>query len=410
MRKTVSTKSTRIPETFMRTQVGIIGAGPAGLLLSHLLHLRGIESVVLEARSRGEIESTIRAGVLEQGTMDLLNEAGLGARMQVEGAVHHGFELAFEGQRRRVALTELTGHSITVYAQHEVIKDLVAARVAADGALKFGVTDVSLHNFDDAPGSARPSIRYRREGFEHELECDFIIGCDGSQGVARGSMPQAVRHDYQRIYPFGWFGILVEAPPSAHELIYARHDRGFALISTRSPNVQRMYFQCDPKESVDAWSDDRIWSELHARVDTLDGWQITEGRIFQKNIVGMRSFVSTPMQAGKLFLAGDAAHIVPPTGAKGMNLAVSDVRVLTAALQAFYEEDASDKLDRYTETALKRVWRAEHFSWWMTRMLHKLDDTSPFEQRLQVAELEHVTTSRAAATALAENYVGSVAV
>jgi p-hydroxybenzoate 3-monooxygenase len=223
-------------------------------------------------------------------------------------------------------------------------------------------------------------------------------------------MPQAVRHDYQRIYPFGWFGILVEAPPSAHELIYARHDRGFALISTRSPNVQRMYFQCDPKDSVDAWSDDRIWSELHARVDTLDGWQITEGRIFQKNIVGMRSFVSTPMQAGKLFLAGDAAHIVPPTGAKGMNLAVSDVRVLTAALQAFYEEGASDKLDRYTETALKRVWRAEHFSWWMTRMLHKLDDTSPFEQRLQVAELEHVTTSRAAATALAENYVGSVAV
>ncbi|KLU27044.1 4-hydroxybenzoate 3-monooxygenase [Caballeronia mineralivorans PML1(12)] len=394
----------------MRTQVGIIGAGPAGLLLSHLLHLRGIESVVLEARSRGEIESTIRAGVLEQGTMDLLNEAGLGARMQAEGAVHHGFELAFEGQRRRIALTELTGHSITVYAQHEVIKDLVAARVAAYGALKFGVTDVSLHNFDDAPGSTRPSVRYRHEGFEHELECDFIIGCDGSQGVARGSMPQAVRHDYQRIYPFGWFGILVEAPPSAHELIYARHDRGFALISTRSPNVQRMYFQCDPKDSVDAWSDDRIWSELHARVDTLDGWQITEGRIFQKNIVGMRSFVSTPMQAGKLFLAGDAAHIVPPTGAKGMNLAVSDVRVLTAALQAFYEEGASDKLDRYTETALKRVWRAEHFSWWMTRMLHKLDDTSPFEQRLQVAELEHVTTSRAAATALAENYVGSVAV
>jgi p-hydroxybenzoate 3-monooxygenase len=365
---------------------------------------------VLEARSRGDIESTIRAGVLEQGTMDLLNEAGLGARMLAEGAVHHGFELAFEGQRKRIALTELTGHSITVYAQHEVIKDLVAARVAADGALKFGVTDVSLHHFDDAAGTTRPGIRYRHEGFEHELECDFIIGCDGSQGVARGSMPQALRHDYQRIYPFGWFGILVEAPPSAHELIYARHDRGFALISTRSPNVQRMYFQCDPKDSVDAWSDDRIWSELHARVDTLDGWQITEGRIFQKNIVGMRSFVSTPMQSGKLFLAGDAAHIVPPTGAKGMNLAVSDVRILTAALRAFYEEGASDKLDRYTETALKRVWRAEHFSWWMTRMLHKLDDTSPFEQRLQVAELEHVTTSRAAATALAENYVGSVAV
>ena len=394
----------------MRTQVGIVGAGPAGLLLSHLLHLRGIESVVLEARNRRDIESTIRAGVLEQGTMDLLIEFGLGARMQAEGAVHHGFELAFEGRRRRIALTELTGHSITVYAQHEVIKDMVAARVAADGALKFGVSDVSLHDFESPSGTARPRIKYTHEGDRHELECDFIIGCDGSQGIARGSMPQAQRHDYQRIYPFGWFGILVEAPPSSDELIYARHDRGFALISTRSPSVQRMYFQCDPKDSADAWSDDRIWAELHARVDTHDGWQITEGRIFQKNIVGMRSFVSTPMQSGKLFLAGDAAHIVPPTGAKGLNLAVSDVRVLTAALQAFYENGASDQLDRYTETALKRVWRAEHFSWWMTRMLHKLDDTSPFEQRLQVAELEHVTTSRAAATALAENYVGSVAV
>lgn len=394
----------------MRTQVGIIGAGPAGLLLSHLLHLRGIESVVLEARGREDIESTIRAGVLEQGTMDLLTEAGLGARMKAEGALHHGFELAFEGERRRIALTELTGHSITVYAQHEVIKDLVAARMAANGALKFNVSNVSLHDFDDAPGSHRPSIQYRHDDTDHVLECDYIVGCDGSQGIARGSMPQALRQDFQRIYPFGWFGILVEGPPSADELIYARHDRGFALISTRSPTVQRMYFQCDPKESADNWSDDRIWSELHARVDTSDGWQITEGRIFQKNIVGMRSFVSTPMQSGKLFLAGDAAHIVPPTGAKGMNLAVSDVRILTAALQSFYTEGSADKLTQYTETALKRVWRAEHFSWWMTRMLHKLDDTSPFEQRLQVAELEHVTTSRAAATALAENYVGSVAV
>jgi p-hydroxybenzoate 3-monooxygenase len=393
----------------MRTQVGIVGAGPAGLLLSHLLHLRGIESVVLEARSQDAIESTIRAGVLEQGTMDTLNQAGLGARMQAEGALHHGFELAFEGQRRRIALTELTGHSITVYAQHEVIKDLVAARLAANGELKFNVSNVSLHDFQDG-SDRKPRIKYQHEGRDEELECDFIIGCDGSQGVARQSIPEAVRQDYQRIYPFGWFGILVEAPPSSDELIYARHDRGFALISTRSPGVQRMYFQCDPKDTVDAWSDDRIWAELHARVDSADGWQITEGKIFQKNIVGMRSFVSTPMQSGKLFLAGDAAHIVPPTGAKGLNLAVSDVRVLTAALEDFYKEGGTEKLARYTETALKRVWRAEHFSWWMTRMLHKLDDTSPFEQRLQVAELEHVTTSRAAATALAENYVGSVAV
>jgi p-hydroxybenzoate 3-monooxygenase len=393
----------------MRTQVGIVGAGPAGLLLSHLLHLRGIESVVLEARSQNDIESTIRAGVLEQGTMDTLNQAGVGARMQAEGALHHGFELAFEGQRRRIALTELTGHSITVYAQHEVIKDLVAARLTAHGELKFNVSNVSLHDFHEGSGN-RPRIRYQHEGRDEELECDFIIGCDGSQGVSRQSIPEALRQDYQRIYPFGWFGILVDAPPSSDELIYARHDRGFALISTRSPGVQRMYFQCDPKDTVDAWSDDRIWAELHARVDTTDGWQITEGRIFQKNIVGMRSFVSTPMQSGKLFLAGDAAHIVPPTGAKGLNLAVSDVRVLNAALLEFYTEGSGDKLARYTETALKRVWRAEHFSWWMTRMLHKLDDTSPFEQRLQVAELEHVTTSRAAATALAENYVGSVAV
>ncbi|WP_250479006.1 MULTISPECIES: 4-hydroxybenzoate 3-monooxygenase [unclassified Caballeronia] len=393
----------------MRTQVGIVGAGPAGLLLSHLLHLRGIESVVLEARSQNDIESTIRAGVLEQGTMDTLTQAGLGARMQAEGALHHGFELAFEGQRRRIALTELTGHSITVYAQHEVIKDLVAARLAANGELKFNVSNVSLHDFQDG-SDRKPRIKYQHEGRDEELECDFIIGCDGSQGVSRQSIPEAVRQDYQRIYPFGWFGILVEAPPSSDELIYARHDRGFALISTRSPGVQRMYFQCDPKDTVDAWSDDRIWAELHARVDTADGWQITEGKIFQKNIVGMRSSVSTPMQSGKLFLAGDAAHIVPPTGAKGLNLAVSDVRVLNAALLDFYQEGNGEKLSRYTETALKRVWRAEHFSWWMTRMLHKLDDTSPFEQRLQVAELEHVTTSRAAATALAENYVGSVAV
>lgn len=300
----------------MRTQVGIVGAGPAGLLLSHLLHLRGIESVVLEARSQNDIESTIRAGVLEQGTMDTLTQAGLGARMQAEGALHHGFELAFEGQRRRIALTELTGHSITVYAQHEVIKDLVAARLAANGELKFNVSNVSLHDFQDG-SDRKPRIKYQHEGRDEELECDFIIGCDGSQGVSRQSIPEAVRQDYQRIYPFGWFGILVEAPPSSDELIYARHDRGFALISTRSPGVQRMYFQCDPKDTVDAWSDDRIWAELHARVDTADGWQITEGKIFQKNIVGMRSFVSTPMQSGKLFLAGDAAHIVPPTGAKG---------------------------------------------------------------------------------------------
>ncbi|MCX4162710.1 MULTISPECIES: 4-hydroxybenzoate 3-monooxygenase [Paraburkholderia] len=390
----------------MRTQVGIIGAGPAGLLLSHLLHLRGIESVVLEARGREQIESTIRAGVLEQGTTDLLTEAGVGARMKTEGAQHHGFELAFEGKRRRIDLTGLTGHSITVYAQHEVLKDLVAARIEANGTVLFNVSQTSLHGID----TTTPSIRFHHEGEPQELHCDYVIGCDGSQGVSRNSIPRALRRDYERVYPFGWFGILVEAPPSSHELIYARHERGFALVSTRSPNVQRMYFQCDPKDTVELWSDDRIWAELHARVDSTEGEHVVEGKIFQKNIVGMRSFVSTTMRHGRLFLAGDAAHIVPPTGAKGLNLAVADVRVLTHALDSFYKEGRIDLLDTYSATALKRIWRAEHFSYWMTRMMHRLDDASPFEQQLQIAELEHVTTSRAAATAMAENYVGAVAV
>ncbi len=390
----------------MRTQVGIVGAGPAGLLLSHLLHLHGIESVVLETRGREQIESTIRAGVLEQRTTDLLTEAGVGERLKAEGAEHHGFELAFEGKRRRIDLTELTGNSITVYAQHEVLKDLVAARLAANGTVYFNVSNTSLRDID----TDTPSIRFIHGDAEHVLHCDFVIGCDGSQGISRASIPAALRKDYERIFSFGWFGILVEAPPTSEELIYARHERGFALISTRSPTVQRMYFQCDPKDSAQNWSDDRIWSELHARVDSEDGQQVTEGRIFQKNIVGMRSFVSTTMQHGRLFLAGDAAHIVPPTGAKGLNLAVSDVRILANALQSFYRENRMDLLDAYSETALKRIWRAEHFSYWMTRMMHRLDDASEFEQRLQVAELEYVTTSRAAAVAMAENYVGIAAV
>lgn len=387
----------------MRTQVAIIGAGPAGLLLSHLLHLQGIESVVLESRTREEIESTIRAGVLEQGTMDLLNEAGVGARMRAEGALHHGFELAFAGRRHRIDLLELTGKSISVYAQHEVIKDLVAARMAADGQMFFGVRDVALHGHD----TARPSVSFAHGGQGRRIDADFIAGCDGFHGVARPAMPRDGREDYQRVYPFGWFGILVEAPPSSQELIYARHERGFALVSTRSPTVQRMYFQCDPKDSVDNWSDDRIWAELHARLENRDGWRVTEGRIFQKNIVPMRSFVSTPMQSGRLFLAGDAAHIVPPTGAKGMNLAVSDVRLLAAGLDEFYRRGSSERLDRYTDDALKRVWRAEYFSWWMTSMLHTFADASPFQRELQRAELDNVVGSRAMATALAENYVGA---
>lgn len=386
----------------MRTQVGIIGAGPAGLLLSHLLHLAGIESVVIESRSRAEIEATIRAGVLEQGTMDILTKSGLGDRMRAEGALHHGIELSFEGKRHRIDLTELTGHAITVYAQHEVIKDLVNARVAAGGEPIFEVSETSLHGLD----TNRPIIRYLHDGKACQLECDYIVGCDGFHGPSRPAIPAHLRTEYQRVYPFGWFGVLVQAPPSSEELIYAHHWRGFALISTRSPGVQRMYFQCNPKDHVVNWSDDRIWAELHARVESKDGWRLTEGKIFQKNIVGMRSFVCSTMQYGRLFLAGDAAHIVPPTGAKGMNLAINDVRILSEALRRFYTDGRDDQLQAYTGQALKRVWRAEHFSWWMTSMLHRFDDATPFQQQLQVAELSYVASSQAAATALAENYVG----
>lgn len=387
----------------MRTQVAIIGAGPAGLLLSHLLHLNGIESVVLESRSRAEIEATIRAGVLEQGSMDILNDAGVGERMRREGALHHGFELAFGGRRHRIDLTGLTGKAITVYPQHEVIIDLVAARLAAGGQILFETAEVALHGTD----GERPSVSFVHGGEAGRIEADFVIGCDGFHGVSRPAIPATLRQISQRTYPFGWFGILVESAPSSDELIYAQHERGFALVSTRSPTVQRLYFQCDPKDHVDNWSDDRIWSELHARLENNDGWKLNEGRIFQKGIIGMRSFVCAPMRSGRLFLAGDAAHIVPPTGAKGMNLAISDVRILAQAFDDFYKKGSEAGLDGYSEAALKRIWRAEYFSWWMTRMLHTFEDASPFERQVQRAELENVVASRAMSTALAENYVGA---
>jgi len=387
----------------MRTQVAIIGAGPAGLLLSHLLHLHGIESVVLESRSRLEIEATIRAGVLEQGSMDILIDAGVGERMRKEGALHHGIELAFGGRRHRIDLTELTGKAITVYPQHEVIIDLVAARLAAGGQILFETSEVALHDTE----SARPSVSFVQEGEAQRIEADFVIGCDGFHGVSRPAIPSSLRQDFQRTYPFGWFGILVESAPSSDELIYAQHERGFALVSTRSPTVQRLYFQCDPKDHVDNWSDDRIWAELHGRLENDDGWKLNEGRIFQKGIIGMRSFVCAPMRSGRLFLAGDAAHIVPPTGAKGMNLAISDVKILAQALDDFYKKGSEAGLDGYSEAALKRIWRAEYFSWWMTRMLHTFADASPFERQVQRAELENVVASRALSTALAENYVGA---
>ena len=386
-----------------RTQVAIVGAGPAGLLLSHLLHRAGIESVVLESRSRAEVEATLRAGVLEQGTVDLLIETGVGERMVREGAVHHGIEFRFAGRGHRIPLSELAeGRGIVLYAQHEVIKDLIAARLEVDGHLLFDVRNVAPLGFD----SPKPRVRFEHGARAHELRCDFIAGCDGHHGVCRPAVPASARHEFARAYPFGWFGILVNAPPYSPELIYAYHERGFSLVSTRSREVQRLYFQCDPEDSIDNWPDARIWAELAARLETHDGWSLAEGEIFQKGIIAMRSFVCEPMQFGSLFLAGDAAHIVPPTGAKGLNLAVADVRVLSDALIEFYATGRREGLGQYSAMALERVWAAEHFSWWMTSMLHRYDDRDPFQQRLQFAQLNQVANSPAFQTALAENYVG----
>ena len=386
----------------MKTQVVIVGAGPAGLLLSHLLHLGGVDSVVIETRSRQEIEATIRAGVLEQGTVDLLVDSGVGGRMQREGFVHEGIILRFAGRSHRIALTELTGRAITVYAQHEVIKDLVKVRLDAGGKILFEVKNAALYDLD----SPAPKVRFHREGKVHEIEAQFVAGCDGFHGVSRPSIPSRHRQEFARTYPFGWFGILVEAPPSTAELIYAHHERGFALVSTRSPQIQRLYFQCDPQDDLKAWPDARIWDELHARLANAEGWKLDEGRIFQRGIIAMRSFVVEPMRYGRLFLAGDAAHIVPPTGAKGLNLAVNDVRVLSSALVQYFQSRDEQALKTYSASALKRVWRAEHFSWWMTSMLHRFHDDTPFQHRLQLAELDYVVSSKAKALTLAENYVG----
>ncbi|HJV12052.1 MAG TPA: 4-hydroxybenzoate 3-monooxygenase [Burkholderiales bacterium] len=386
----------------MKTQVVIVGAGPAGLLLSHLLHLGGVDSVVIETRSRQEIEATIRAGVLEQGTVDLLVDSGVGERMQREGFVHEGIILRFAGRSHRIALTELTGRAITVYAQHEVIKDLVKVRLDAGGKILFEVKNAALYDLD----SPAPKVRFHREGKVHEIEAQFVAGCDGFHGVSRPSIPSRHRQEFARTYPFGWFGILVEAPPSTAELIYAHHERGFALVSTRSPQIQRLYFQCDPQDDLKAWPDARIWDELHARLANAEGWKLDEGRIFQRGIIAMRSFVVEPMRYGRLFLAGDAAHIVPPTGAKGLNLAVNDVRVLSSALVQYFQSRDEQALKTYSASALKRVWRAEHFSWWMTSMLHRFHDDTPFQHRLQLAELDYVVSSKAKALTLAENYVG----
>jgi p-hydroxybenzoate 3-monooxygenase len=386
----------------MRTQVGIVGAGPAGLVLSHLLHLQGIESVVVEARDREYCEQRVRAGVLEQGTVDLLTEIGAGERMKKEGLVHYGIELRFGGRGHRIDFQELThGKGITIYAQSEVLKDLNNARIAAGGQVYFEVEDVSVRDLD----SSRPKILCRKEGNSCELDCDFIAGCDGFHGICRPSIPAGVLTEYERLYPFGWLGILAEAPPSATELVYTYHERGFALLSMRTPQISRLYLQCEPDENIELWNDEEIWQELRVRL-AANGWELTEGRILQKSVTGMRSFVVEPMQYGALFLAGDSAHIVPPTGAKGLNLAVADVWRLARALKQFYTTGKRDLLDDYSRACLRRVWKVQRFSWWMTSMLHRFPDESPFDRRRQLAELDYVTGSRAAAEALAENYVG----
>ena len=386
----------------MRTQVGIVGAGPAGLTLAHLLQCEGIESVLLEDRSREHVEQRLRAGVLEQAVADLLVESGAGDRLRREGIVHHGIELQFDRERHRIPLSDLTGgRTIVIYGQTEVVKDLIRLRVDADLPLLFEVSGVSVDDLE----SERPSIRFSHEGNEHRLECDVVAGCDGYHGVCRPSIPAGVLSEFSREYPFGWLGILAEVAPSNDELVYAHHERGFALLSLRSPDLSRLYVQCRPDEDLAAWPDARIWEELQLRLG-LEGWTLAEGPIVEKGVTGMRSYVAEPMRFGRLFLAGDAAHIVPPTGAKGLNLALHDVRLLAEALVSWYGTGSSELLDAYSDACLRRVWRAEHFSWWMTSMLHRDPQGDPFEQQLQLSQLRNVVASRAAATVLAENYVG----
>ena len=386
----------------MRTQVGIVGAGPAGLTLARLLEIAGIESVVLEDRSRDYVEHRIRAGVLEQGTVELLRAAGVGERMDREGIVHRGINLQFDGERHYMPLSELTGgRSIVIYGQTEVVKDLVAARIDSGLALVFEADGVRVEQLE----TDRPRLRFKHAGEEHELECDVVAGCDGFHGVCRPSIPGGVLETFERVYPFAWLGILAAVAPSIDELVYAHHDRGFALLSLRSPDLSRYYLQCRPEEPLEDWPDERIWEELQLRT-ALEGWTLHEGTVLEKGVTGMRSFVAEPMQYRRLFLAGDAAHIVPPTGAKGLNLAIADVRVLADAIVDWYSTGSTTSLDSYSATCLRRVWRAEHFSAWMTTMLHKLEGGDGFDARLQLSLLRYVTSSEAAATSLAENYVG----
>ena len=384
-----------------RTQVGIVGAGPAGLLLSHLLALRGIDSVLVENRSRAYCEARQRAGVLEDSSVRLLREAGLAGRLDREGLEHGGIYLQFAGERHHIDFRKLTGRTVTVYAQTEVVKDLIAARLAAGGQLEFDVSGTEV----DALGTDSPVLRYTSaDGTRHEVTCDAIAGCDGFHGICRPAVPAGVLTVWERDYPYAWLGILADVPPSTDELIYAHHPDGFALHSLRSPLVSRLYLQVAPDEEISAWPDDRIWAGLQRRF-AVPGWELKEGHILDKGIIPMRSFVSAPMRHGRLFLAGDAAHIVPPTGAKGLNLALGDVAVLATALEELLRGDPR-LADGYSDTCLERVWRRTHFSWWMTTMLHATPGPGPMDAQLQLAQLRYVTASRAAATSLAENYTG----
>ena len=387
----------------LRTQVGIVGAGPAGLTLAHLLHLNGIDSVVIENRSREYVIDRVRAGVLEQGTVDLLHAMGVGENLQREGLRHDGLYISFLGQRHHINLTELTGgKGITVYGQNEVVKDLIDTRLATSRPLYFEADQVSVGALD----SPKPLIRFRHGDVDHELQCDFIAGCDGFHGICRPSIPDGVLTIYERVYPFGWLGILAEAAPSCDELVYTLHERGFALFSMRSTKITRLYLQVPPEEHIEKWTEEAIWQEMITRMATRDGWKPAVGRIIQKGVTPMRSFVAAPMRHGRLFLAGDSAHIVPPTGAKGLNLAVSDVLVLARALKTFYEAGTTRLLDEYSDVCLRRVWKAQRFSWWMTSTLHRSPDESAFDHQRQIADLDYLTSSRAAMTSLAEQYVG----
>lgn len=385
------------------TQVAIIGAGPAGLLLGQLLHRAGIANVILERQSGEYVLGRIRAGVLEQTTCDLLDEAGVGARMHAEGLVHHGIELCFGGGRHRIDLHGLTGGKhVAVYGQTEVTRDLMEARHDAGLRTVYGAEQVTLHGFD----GTSPRVSWRQDGTEHALACEFIAGCDGFHGISRASVPPDAMRLFEKVYPFGWLGILADTPPVSHELIYSNHARGFALCSMRSPTRTRYYVQCPLDDKVERWSDAAFWDELRARLDPAAAEALVTGPSIEKSIAPLRSFVAEPMRFGRLFLAGDAAHIVPPTGAKGLNLAASDVRFLSRALIEYFTEHSSAGIDHYSQACLRRVWKAERFSWWFTSLMHKFPDTGEFGQKIQQAELDYLVHSQAASAALAENYVG----